>query len=157
MFQVENGKILSSDLVAPCGMNCALCSSYLALVNDLKTKGIKIPYCKGCRARNKKCAFVKKSCSRLLKGEMHFCYECSDFPCRRLRTLDTRYKSRYRMSMIDNLRFIKKHGMQKLLETQEKTWKCPNCGGLISCHNGICFNCELQKLQSKRQKYRWDE
>jgi len=57
---VETGKNLSPDLIAPCGMNCALCASYLALVNDLKSKGIKISYCTGCRARNKKCAFMKK-------------------------------------------------------------------------------------------------
>ena len=154
---MKTGKNLSTDLVAPCGMNCALCASYLALINDVKTKGIKIPYCIGCRARNKKCMFIKKSCSRLLKGEVRFCFECPVFPCDRLKTLDSRYKLRYRMSMIDNLRFIKKHGMQKFLDAQEKKWKCPNCGELISCHNGLCFSCELEKLRSKKQKYRWDE
>ena len=154
---METGKNLSTDLIAPCGMNCALCSNYLSLANDLKNKGIKIPYCTGCRARNKKCAFVKKSCSRLLKGEVDFCFECPDFPCDRMKTLDSRYKVRYRMSMIDNSRFIKEHGMQKFLEEQKKTWKCPSCDELISCHNGLCFNCDLEKLRSKKQKYRWSE
>jgi len=154
---VETGKNLSSDLIAPCGMNCALCASYLALVNDLKSKGVRMPYCTGCRVRNKKCAFLKKSCSRLLNGEVDFCFECPDFPCERLKTIDNRYKSRYKMSMIDNSKFIKEHGMQKFLEEQEKLWKCPNCGEMISCHNGLCFNCELEKLRSKKQKYRWDE
>jgi hypothetical protein len=28
---------------------------------------------------------------------------------------------------------------------------------LICCHNGICFNCSLEKLRNKKQKYRWDE
>jgi hypothetical protein len=151
---VETGKNLSSDLVAPCGMNCALCASYLAWVNDLKSKGIKMPYCTGCRARNKQCAFVKKSCYRLLKGRVDFCFECSDFPCDHLKSLDARYKSRYKMSMIDNSRFIKEHGMQMFLEEQEKSWKCPNCSELICCHNGLCFNCEIKKVRSKKQKYR---
>jgi hypothetical protein len=149
---MENG-----NLIAPCGMNCALCANYLALQNEAKNKGIKIPYCTCCRPRNKKCSFIKKQCSKLLNGEVNFCFECNSFPCDILKTLDARYKSRYKMSMIGNLNFIKEHGMQKFLEEQKKLWKCPACGELISCHNGICFNCGLEKLRSKKEKYRWDE
>jgi hypothetical protein len=154
---VETGNNLNAELIAPCGMNCGLCSSYLALANDLKSKGVKMPYCTGCRARNKQCAFLKKSCARLLKGEVDFCFECPDFPCEQLKKLDARYKSRYRMSMIDNSRFIKEQGMQKFMEAQEKTWKCSTCNRLVSCHNGLCFDCDLEKLRSKKQKYRWNE
>jgi len=156
-LRMETGKNLSSDLVAPCGMNCTLCASYLALVNDVKSKGIRMPYCAGCRPRNKNCAFLKKQCTRLMNGEVAFCFECSDFPCDRLRTIDSRYKSRYRMSMIENLNFIKEHGMQNFLEKQKKLWKCLNCGELICCHNGICFKCELEKMRSKKEKFRWHE
>jgi hypothetical protein len=144
-------------LIAPCGMNCALCSGYLALKNDIKNKGIKLINCPGCRPRNKKCAFLKGHCSKLSKGEVTFCFECTSFPCDRLRTIDNRYRSRYRMSMIENLSFIKENGMEKFLEDQEETWKCQNCGELISCHNGLCFNCDLEKLKNKKQKYRWNE
>ena len=154
---METRKNQSSDLVAPCGMNCALCASYLAFVNDVKSKGAKMPYCAGCRPRNKQCAFLKKRCSKLLKVEVDFCFECSNFPCDPLKTIDGRYKSRYRMSTIDNSRFIKENGMQSFLEEQEKQWKCPNCGEMICCHNGICFNCGLEKLRSKREKYRWHD
>lgn len=148
---------LNPDLIAPCGMNCAVCASHLALQNDVKSKGVKIPSCIGCRPRNKNCAFIKKQCSKLSNGEVAFCFECSSFPCDRLKSLDSRYKARYRMSMIDNLVFIKEHGMQRFLEAQEKTWKCQNCGELISCHNGLCFNCELETLRNKKEKYRWQE
>jgi hypothetical protein len=113
--------------------------------------------CPGCRPRNKKCAFLKGHCSKLSKGEVTFCFECASFPCDRLRTIDSRYRSRYRMSMIENLSFIKENGMEKFLECQEETWKCQNCGELISCHNGLCFNCDLEKLKNKKQKYRWNE
>jgi len=138
-------------------MNCALCSGYLALKNDLKGKGIRMIGCMGCRPRNKKCAFLKKQCSKLSKGEVAFCFECESFPCNRLRTIDERYRSCYRMSMIDNLQFIREHGMEKFLEEQEKSWKCRSCGQLICCHNGLCFNCDLEKLKNKKQKYRWNE
>ena len=144
-------------LVAPCGMNCALCAGYLALRNDVRSKGFKMINCVGCRPRNKKCAFLKGKCSKLSKGKLTFCYECSSFPCERLKTINERYKDRYRMSMIENLNFIKENGLEKFIEKQEKTWKCHNCGELISCHNGLCFKCDLEKLSSKKQKFRWDE
>ena len=154
---MATAKNVNSDLIAPCGMNCAICANYLALKNDVKNKGIPIPYCIGCRPRNKNCAFIKKYCSKISNGEVAFCFECNSFPCDRLKTLDERYKARYRMSMIENLNFLKKHGMQNFLAEQQKTWKCSNCGELISCHNGICFNCGLEKLRNKKKKYRWTE
>ena len=146
-----------SELVAACGMNCALCASNLALKNELKNKGIRMPYCTGCRPRNKQCSFIKKSCSKLLNGKVTFCYECADFPCKNLAGLDARYSSRYHMSMVENLRFIKEHGMEEFLKMQQEKWKCPTCGGLISCHNGLCFHCDLEKLKAKKQVYRWKD
>jgi hypothetical protein len=137
-------------------MNCAICAGYLALKNDLKGKGIRTVRCAGCRPRNKKCAFLKKQCSKLSEGEVTFCFECETFPCNRLKTIDERYRSRYKMSMIENLGFIREFGMEKFLKEQEKLWKCPNCEGLICCHNGLCFSCDLEKLRNKKQKYRWN-
>ena len=131
---METGSNVRSNLIAPCGMNCALCASYLALLNEVKSKGVRMPYCAGCRTRNKKCAFLKKHCARLLKGEVAFCFECPDFPCDRLKTLDVRYQSRYKMSMIENANFIKEHGMQSFLEEQKKRWECPVCGEMICCY-----------------------
>lgn len=144
-------------LIAPCGMNCALCSGYLALKNNARNKGIKMIACAGCRPRDKKCAFLKEKCAKLAKGEVTFCYECTSFPCHSLKTIDERYKARYRMSMIENLNYIKENGLAKFIENQERTWKCPNCGEFISCHNGLCFKCDLERLRNRKQKYRWDE
>jgi len=138
-------------------MNCAICSAYLALKHDLTAEGLRMIQCTGCRPRNKKCAFLKKQCPKLSGAEINFCYECKSFPCKRLRTIDERYRSRYRMSMIDNLKFIKEHGIENFLKEQEKSWKCKSCGEMICCHNGLCFNCDLEKLRNKKQKYRWDE
>ena len=148
---------IEPELIAPCGMNCAICASYLAQKNDVKSKGVRMPYCVGCRPRNKNCAFLKKQCSKLLNGEVKFCFECSSFPCDRLKTIDYRYKTRYRMSMIENLEFIRAKGIEEFLSKQNESWKCKNCGQLVCCHNGICFKCGLEKLKNKKQMYRWDE
>jgi ribosomal protein S27AE len=59
--------------------------------------------------------------------------------------------------MIENLRDIKVLGMEKFLAYQEKKWTCPNCGGVISCHHGFCFNCELEDLKKKKKKEGWTE
>jgi len=144
-------------LIAPCGMNCALCSSYLAMKNDLKSTGIMKTYCAGCRPRGKNCAFMKKKCDLLGEGKVQYCFECGEFPCRRLKHLDERYRTNYRMSMIENLEYIKEHGIDKFLKKEEEKWRCPECGGTICCHNGICFSCGLEKLKNKQRRYRWED
>jgi len=148
---------MNGELIAPCGMNCAICSGYLALTHKVKSKGIRMPYCIGCRPRDKKCAFLKKRCQLLQKGQIQYCYECPDFPCETLRKLDKRYRTHFRMSLIENLEYIKENGIKQLLEWEEERWQCPECGGVICCHNGICFNCGLNRLKSKKKKYRWED
>lgn len=147
---------MNEELIAPCGMNCGICSRYLALRNDVRSKGIRMAYCTGCRARNRKCALIKKRCSLLLSGQIRYCYECKDFPCQNLRKLDTRYRALFRMSMIENLQYIKETGIKQFLDREKERWKCPACGEIICCHNGICFNCGLELLKSRKKLYRWE-
>jgi hypothetical protein len=143
------------ELIAPCGMDCSVCSGYLAWKHDVKSKGIRMPYCSGCRPREKKCAFLKKRCHSLLNNEVEFCYECGDFPCKNLERIDSRYQRNYRMSLIENLRLIQSNGMAEFLKNQDTIWKCQRCGGTICCHNGVCFDCGLDELKRKRKLYRW--
>jgi hypothetical protein len=150
-------KTLNSELIAPCGMNCALCCSYLAYKNDLKSKGINHTYCKGCRQQNKICSCIKKKCKLINKDEIDYCYECNEYPCKAVSQLDKRYTTFYRMSEIENLNFIKEFGIKKFLKQQEKKWKCEECGELISCHNGICYSCGIDKLKNKKRRYRWED
>ena len=148
---------MTEELIAPCGMNCAICSGYLVYHHDVKSKGIKMPYCIGCRPRDKKCAFLKKRCEPLMSNKVKYCYECSNFPCEWLKHLDNRYRTYFKMSMIENLEYIKNIGIKPFLEEQEEKWKCPKCGGVICCHNGLCYKCNLDKLRQKKHKYRWEE
>jgi hypothetical protein len=151
------GVDVEERLVAPCGMNCAVCSGYLAGKYDVKSRGIRMPYCVGCRPRDKKCAFLKKKCDLLLNGKVEYCYECPDFPCKRLEHIDNRYRKLFRTSFIENLRLIEKDGMSEFLKAQTRKWQCPKCGEMICCHNGICYNCDLDRLRSKRKLYRWED
>jgi uncharacterized OB-fold protein len=58
--------------------------------------------------------------------------------------------------MIENLEYIKQNGIERFLENQEEEWKCPECGAVLCCHNGICFNCGLELLRSKKKLYKWE-
>ena len=93
-------------------------------------------YRRECRVRN---------CETIKSNRSGFCYECSVFPCRRLKQLDKRYTTKYNMSMLENLGIIKEKGIDALLAREEEKWKCPECGGVISCHRDICYTCGLEK------------
>jgi len=147
---------MEEKLIAPCGMNCGVCVNYLAMKNDLRKRGFRKTYCAGCLPRGKNCTFMKNKCDLLGKGLVRFCFECIDFPCSRLKALDKRYRTKYHMSMIENLQFIKGNGIEKFLEKEEAKWCCPECGGVICCHNGLCLFCNLDKLRQNK-RYCWDE
>jgi hypothetical protein len=144
-------------LVGPCGMNCGICSSYLAMKYDVQNKGLNTRYCAGCRPSKKTCAFIIKRCELILSREVEYCYECYRFPCSNLEKLDRRYREQYHMSMIENMKYIGDNGMDEFLHNQEKRWKCPDCGGTISCHNGICYQCCIEKLKSRKSLNGWDK
>jgi hypothetical protein len=134
----ESAKIL----IAPCGMNCALCSGYLAYKNKIPRQRGKIHYCTSCRVRNKQCAFLKGHCQKIAKNKIKFCFECgSTFPCDHLKRIDERYRKKYSISMIANLKEIRDKGMEKFLENQKKKHGCAKCGRMVSVHNKKCFKC----------------
>ena len=149
-------KVMNEILIAPCGMNCGVCASYLAMKNDLRNKGLGKTYCAGCLPSGRNCHY-KRQCDKLGRGLMRFCHDCVDFPCRRLKTLDKRYRTFYHMSMIENLKFIKDNGIEKFLDREREKWRCRDCGQTICCHNGICFSCGLDFLKSKKKRYRWED
>ncbi len=145
---------MDKQLIAPCGMNCNLCVSYLAGKYDLNKKGIRRVYCAGCLPRGKHCLHMASHCDLLGKGLVRFCFECDSFPCKRLKALDKRYRTKYHLSMIDNLKMIRDHGIDAFLKKEEEKWNCPTCGNPVCCHIGLCLQCQIDTLLQNR-KYRW--
>lgn len=133
---------MNNLLIAPCGMNCGLCSGYLAYKNNLPKVRGKISHCPGCRPRNKQCAYLKGQCDKIRNNKIEFCFDCDTFPCERLKKINHRYETTYSYSFIDNLNNIKEKGIEKFLAQQNKKHKCQNCDGMISVHNKKCFHCE---------------
>jgi hypothetical protein len=130
----------SFSLIAPCGMNCGLCMAYLREKNK----------CPGCRGSDigKAVTVLRckiKTCLNFQSGNRRFCYECEDYPCNPLKHLDKRYRTKYHMSMIENLENIKNFGMEKLLKNEYVKWSCSECGGTICVHKGYCMDCRKKE------------
>ena len=113
----------TSDLIAPCGMNCGICKAYLAYSRGAPYKKGKVSHCTGCLVRNKNCAFVKRDCEKLGKKQIPFCYECVDVPCKQLAKLGEYYKAHYGMSMIENQKTMKEEGMDRFLKSQAEKYR----------------------------------
>ena len=136
---------MKAKLIAPCGMNCGICLASFREKNS----------CPGCRYMDitkpeycRKC--IIRNCSILKKNKLKFCScKCEKFPCKRLRELDKRYKLKYGMSMIENLENIKKLGIRKFTENEDKRWKCPKCGKTLCIHRTKCLNCGTKRKIAK--------
>jgi ribosomal protein S27AE len=58
---------------------------------------------------------------------------------------DKRYRTRYKMSMIENLGTISASGIGRFLASEKVKWTCSKCGGIICVHKGLCSNCGAKK------------
>lgn len=127
---------LTVVLIAPCGMNCGLCSGYLRAKKQCPgcrgDDASKPNYCVACRIKN---------CEQLSGGDLSFCGDCETFPCKRLKQLDKRYQAKYSMSMLENLQTIREIGLDEFVAREKTRWTCLECGGLICVHKVHCLAC----------------
>ena len=135
---------LTPELIAPCGMNCGLCKAYLAYTHGIPTQRGKVTHCAGCILRAKNC-YVKRGCKQLSKNKINYCYQCQDMPCKNLDRLDRRYRERYDMSMVENQKMLKTNGVEAFLAEQAERYRCPNCGAVVSVHDGKCYSCGYKR------------
>ena len=128
------------ELIAPCGMNCGICRAYLAYTHGEPTKKGKVSHCAGCFPRAKNC-YIKRGCLKLSKHQIESCNQCETMPCEHLAHLDKRYRERYSMSMVENLKELKAKGMDGFLKNQQTKYQCPECGGVVCVHDRKCYSC----------------
>jgi len=76
-----------------------------------------------------------------LRGKK-FCTSCAKFPCERLRHIDKRYRAKYGMSMIENLKRIEAGGLRSFVDSEKTKWACPGCGATLCVHKARCLVCE---------------
>ena len=149
----RKAKKIAKKLIAPCGMNCSICSKYLSYLNNLKRS-----QCSGCKPSSKRCDYLFAKCRGINHGQNKkslFCFECSQYPCKQIDRMDARYRKSYRMSIKDNLDEIQKRGIDEVVESQYRKYCCADCGGVVSIHNRKCFRCDtvtrlIEKFPDKR-------
>jgi hypothetical protein len=56
--------------------------------------------------------------------------------------LDKRYRMKYGMSMIENLRNIEADGLASFVEREKSKWTCCGCGAMICVHEAFCLGCK---------------
>lgn len=124
--------------IAPCGLNCAVCSEALRKESS----------CVGCRNEGYKGEYCANIC-KIVKCEIRktlpdgFCDECPQYPCREIVDKECWYANDYPMieSLMGNLAFIRENGIEKFLQREKERWTCSDCGRIISVHDGICYGC----------------
>lgn len=121
------------DMIAPCGMDCALCMA-VSRKKDI---------CPGCRGPEEKKPRSCVACKMVVceKRDSDFCFTCDSYPCRRMKDLDKRYRTKYSMSMFENLKMIKEEGLDKFIGSEKQRWICESCGNLVSVHRDNCLSC----------------
>lgn len=138
-------RTIPTHLIAPCGMNCRLCWGYIREKNT----------CPGCRSikcqespKSKYRTTCKiKNCEQLAKRNITYCSaRCDRFPCDRLKHLDKRYRNKYGMSMIDNLKMIDEFGIRHFIRNEKEKWICSECSEMICVHKPTCLSCGYQWL-----------
>lgn len=134
--------LIDTELIATCGMNCAICIGHLRDRNK----------CAGCNGDDKNkpkhCVICRiKNCENLKDVADHFCFACQKFPCARLRALDKRYRANYAMSMVDNLHAIQANGITAFAESETLRWRCSQCGELLSAHRDACLHCGAEVMK----------
>jgi len=126
---------MNTSLIAPCGINCALCLGYQRKKNHCDgclIEGDKPKHCAQCAIRN---------CPQKSGDPTVLCGTCEKFPCRRIKDLDKRYRTRYGVNLIENLRDLSVNGSADFVSREDKKWKCPQCGELLCMHRELCLSC----------------
>ena len=128
---------MNSDMISPCGLNCNACIAHLRKKN----------VCFGCNieggytSKTMTGCIIKNCETRQTLGLLQCGSICPDFPCKRLSGLSKRYRERYDVDLLDNLRRIETEGLEQFAAEDDAQWICPVCGERLSMHRSACLHC----------------
>lgn len=146
---------INKDLLAPCGLYCGVCSILIAHKDNnqnFKEKLMKIykPFvksiddiaCTGCLSEGvvfpvcRVCAI--KNCNK--KKGYEGCHECDDFPCKFIDNFPVEVGKKVILRAIHHR---KEFGTKNWVETEEKRYKCPDCGNALFRGAKRCNKCGI--------------
>ena len=147
-------------LVGICGLYCGTCPNYLACrENDAEqleriSQKYGIPAeeirCDGCLSDRvmsfcKECPHGFRQCTS--QHKVTWCFECSDFPCQRLKDFTDIHivdGISHHAKVIDDLQYMKEHGLEQWVEEQEKAGCCSQCGKRLYWFTRVCPDCHTR-------------
>ncbi len=153
-------KTAAQKLSGICGIYCGTCPSYLAVRENDREQMEKISRetgipvdevrCDGCLsdhpiAHCQECRHGFRRCAR--EKHVTWCFECADFPCERLekfRDVHIVNGISHHAHVIDELNYMKKHGIDAWAEIKEKTGRCPQCGKRLYWFSLTCPQCHAE-------------
>lgn len=125
---------IDAAMFAPCGMNCMVCYKHCyhkkPCAGCLNSDQGKPEHCRKCKI---------KDCVR--ERALRYCFECEDYPCKRIKSLEKSYNTRYHASLMENSRRVRELGLEAFMAQQKQLFTCPDCGGVISLHDAECSEC----------------
>lgn len=126
----------ATRLIAPCGINCGVCSFYLRSKNPcpgcLNDNRHKSDSCRRCRI---------KTCAVLSEHGYRFCFKCKNLPCETLKRLEKRYRTKYHVNVLENLEDIRRIGVREFAHREKERWACEQCGDVVCMHTARCSGC----------------
>ncbi|RDU24592.1 DUF3795 domain-containing protein [Anaerosacchariphilus polymeriproducens] len=129
--------IIETTMFAPCGMNCLVCYKHCyhkkPCAGCLNGDNGKPEHCRKCKI--KVCAEEKG---------FSYCFECTEHPCKQIKSLEKSYNSRYNASLVKNSSTAKVIGLVDFMKLQQKEYTCSACGGIISIHDAECSECQIK-------------
>ena len=142
--------MIDKNLLAPCGLYCGACGVIVAYRDDNRklkeilaqtygsTPGEVI--CHGCMSevRFKYCRTCDiRSC--VLEKNYEGCYQCDDFPCRRIHDFSDPVGRQVMLRAVPEWRRL---GTEKWVEAEEKRYSCPACGARVLRGSSRCRACK---------------
>ena len=107
-------------------------------------------YCKGCGSD-----LVNEWCSRCqfrrcaAKQGIEFCFECKDFPCKKL--IDFSKTRPHRALGLRNLEQLRQISIEEWLRQQEKRWTCSQCCKDLHWYAEKCPDCGTEFIDATRE------
>jgi hypothetical protein len=151
------------ELVGICGIYCGSCPSYLAQVeNDVaelekraRDMGFTLEEvrCNGCLSDKVmptcvECRHGFRQCAR--EHEVTWCFQCADFPCQRLEDFKDVHivdGISHHEHLIDELYYLREHGIEAWLEKREAESRCPQCGKRLYWCIRTCPDCGTRIIE----------
>lgn len=150
----------TTNLAGICGLYCGTCPQYLAprekdleqlrKISEQSSLPIERIRCDGCLSDRvfppcEECRHGFRGCAA--QREITWCFQCPDFPCQRLKEFVPVHVVNgisHHEHVIEDLQYMKEHGVEKWVEEQHTAGSCPQCGKMAYWFVRECPGCQAR-------------